>query len=180
MIGATSPPNGPEGVEQARKAVLELHSRVAGAREAIGTAKAQLVEAEQRDRQAMAEQLRAGREAVSDTRSVERAQSAVSAAERQEQALRLAIADSESALHEAVLAARSEWSRSAQRTVVKARERGRKALAALNESLEELRAAQSVEDWLTPDSGLDQSQRARTRGLGVAVESARTTANHDP
>src|SRR5689334_19705829 len=94
-----TPRNAPKPVEQARQVALDLRARVPAAREAIRDAKARLAEVEETDKQQMAERLRRGEPATSDVTGVERARTAVAVAERQSEALLIAVEHAEREIH---------------------------------------------------------------------------------
>jgi hypothetical protein len=173
-------PPGPKGVEQARAHARDLRERLVARREALEQARADLVRAEQADRQAVARAVSEGREPASDVKTVERARSLVAARERELQGHELAIADAEAAMHEAVLAARREWSRSVEATIPKARERGRRLVEQFERVLGELREAHSVARWLGERGGFEQEQPTHSGGLPVARSTVRWSANSEP
>ena len=79
----------PAKVEAARRAVEALQSRVAGQRQALETARAGVVEAEQADRVRMAQQLRRGRQAQADDATIDKARQRVASVQREGEALGL-------------------------------------------------------------------------------------------
>jgi hypothetical protein len=175
-----TPPGGPPAVEHARQAVRSLRERIPAAHQQVAAARARLTEAEASDRIAMAEQLRAGKEPTSDSHGVERARGAIHVAERQHEALALAIEQAEGELHRAVVDDRDEWHTTATRAARDARGRARKALAAFEDALTAARVASGTAWWLEADHGLDRETAAPHPTLGGLIGSQHLTKNDDP
>ena len=157
--------------------MVSLRSRLPERRETLTAARALVVEAERADRIQMSEAIARGDEAESDVESVQRARSQAAAAERALQAHEIAIEAAENEVHQAALAGRADWRKSAERAATVARGRARKALDELERQLLAVRQAQRTIAWLADDSGLDRQQRARPATLGPAPGSASVTAN---
>src|SRR5215467_1309112 len=107
-LALAPPEGGPRPVEEARAAAQALADRLPEDREAINSAKQQLIEAEQADREALAQAMRAGREATSNAAAISAAREAVNAAERRHAARQLALADATEDFRTAIEAARGE------------------------------------------------------------------------
>lgn len=167
-------------VEAARKRVLELRAQIAQRREERDAAAARVVELEREDRQRMAKLLAAGKSATSNIVDVERAKAAAGGAVRTLEALNLAIEGAEQHLHTILLKHRSSWADRAERDVVERRARAEEALSALEEALDDLKAAHSVEHWLRPGNGLDREQRPPGGALIPPPSSAAVTGNREP
>jgi hypothetical protein len=148
-------------------------------REQIDTAKAELLQAERHDRQRLAELMRRGDDAVSDTKAVDAARAAVEGAERKHQARRLAIETADQDLGEAARACSDEWLRSELRALAKGHARAVKAADALDDALDELGRVRGVVWWL--EHGLERGHAAPAAGLlGDARSSAFAMANQTP
>ena len=170
-----TPAGGPERVERAREAAQALADEVPRDRAAIDETKAALVAAEKHDREQLAKSMREGRDASSDIGAIARAREAVGGAERTWQARQLALNDADQELHAAVEAARDEWARTADATLVRTRRNAGKALEKLTAELEALAAARAVQWWLA--NGFERQQPVPHAVLGSAPSSASTTAN---
>lgn len=167
----------PKTVATARAKVEALKARVPAHREALEAAKADVVTAEQADRERMAEQLARGGEAEPDDDAVSKARERVAGQQRASEALNLAVATAETALRDAVLAARHTWQRAAQRDFDKAREQARRSLAEFEAGLAAMRDSRAVVAWLRREGGFDRQQQPRAGSLGRSPSSARWAAN---
>jgi hypothetical protein len=176
-----SPPDGPAVVQTARQAVQALADALPEDRERIEISKAALVEAERHDREAVAKQMRAGEDPVSDTAAIAQAREQVGAAERIWQGRRLAVETAQQELGDAIMASRAEWLRAAQRDLTKSHTRALKALDGFETALAELGRQRAIVWWLTPDRGLDRAQQWPAGGLlSDARSSAHAMANSSP
>jgi len=176
-----SPPGGPRSVEKAREAVRVLVDQAPADREALEAARAELVKAEQRDREQLAKALREQREPISNTEGIVQAREQVAASERRVQARALAIEGAQLELGEAITTCRDEWLRSAQRDLAKSHARAVKAVAALDAALDELGQARAIVWWLESGHGFDRAQPSPSVGLlGDAQSSAFAMANNSP
>jgi hypothetical protein len=173
-----TPQGGPERVEKAREVAQALADEVPRDRQEIDRAKQALVEAEQHDREALAAAMRRGDDATSDITAIARAREQVGATERRHAARQLALSDADQELRAAVEAARDEWARTADASLVRTRRNAHKALEKLSGELEALAQARSVVWWLA--NGFDREQPVPHAVLGSAASSARTQANGEP
>jgi hypothetical protein len=176
-----TPEGGPERVQRARAAAQRLVDQLRDDQTALEAARVELTQSEQRDREALAQQMRAGagEDAISDTQ-VETTRAAVRAAERRLEARRLAVEDAQQEYRAEIEAARSEWLRTSQRAAEKAVVRARKQLEQLGTDLDALREARALQSWLTPGGGLDAGQQVGIGTLGVAKSSGFHMANGEP
>jgi hypothetical protein len=176
------PAGGPRAVEEARKAAGALADQLPSDREQINVAKAALVEAERADREQLAESMRRGADAISDTTAIAAAREAVGAAERRLQGRQLAVETASQELGAAIETERDQWLRIAQRDAEKARTRAAKALSELESQLDELGRARALAWWLTPEAGgFDRAHGVPAVGiLGDVKSSAVHMANNNP
>ena len=174
------PDGGPEPVQKARQVAQELVAALPTDRAALETARVELIEAERRLREQLAEQMRTGGDAVSDTTLIDRARDVIATCERRVEARQLAVQDAMQEFHAAILAARAEWLKTVSAAAAKARTRAQKTLGQLERELDELRRAQGLEWWLGDRGGLDRERPFRGGNLTGARSSARQAKNDDP
>jgi hypothetical protein len=172
-----APPSPIREIEAQRRRVLELREQLPMRREQRDQAAARVTELERQDRNRMAELMASGKDATSDTETVEAARHQVAGAVRALEALNLAIQVAEDELHALVLKHRARWVERAQRGVLETRAEAQAALATFRAALQRYRDAQQAEGWLREGSGLDRERPAKMGMLGQAVGSERVTGN---
>jgi len=175
------PEIGSEPVRAARSAAQRLVDELGDDQSALEAARVELTQAEQRDREVLAKQMRAGGgedTTISDPQ-VERARATVHGLERTLGARRLAVADAEREYRAEFAARREQMLCDAEKAAEKADVRAIKQLDQLVESVERAREAHALRWWLEPGNGLDQERPIPSAfNVGVAKSSAFSQANN--
>lgn len=171
----------PPGVAKALGESLELRDRYRRAQEDLAGLEAELRRLEDEDVAQAAERVRAGSAPGNLLAGVTKARAAVETAKRNSAAIGLANDAAQRDLADTLHADGDEWLASLDNEAERARQRGRKALDAVEAALRELAAATSASNWVR--SGLSDDRWDRrpspSRAGAYAASSARATANSE-
>jgi hypothetical protein len=171
----------PAAVTKVLTEALDLRRRIREAQEELAAAQAELERLEQEDVAAAAERIRAGSGPGAIPAAISKAKEKVELAKRTGSALGIASEAAQADLAAAITVNGETWLAALDRETDKARERGRKALAALEVAVQEVGAAASAASWLRgglSDGRFDRRPPVATASR-VAPSSARRTANSE-